>query len=66
MGSSPTPGTWKSSGKPGERGRGAPRKELSQFPTPVAGAVPGSMALGADGNLWFTYENLTRLGRMRL
>jgi streptogramin lyase len=40
--------------------------DLSQFPTPAPGAVPGAMTLGPDGNLWFTYKNLTRLGRMHL
>ena len=36
---------------------------ITEFPTPTAGG-PYNIALGPDGNLWFTYFNAAKIGRI--
>ncbi len=36
---------------------------ITEFPLPLPSSLPGAIALGPDGNLWFT-ENAGRIGRI--
>ena len=38
--------------------------QVTEFPLPVAGSSPLGIALGADGNLWFTEVSGSRFGRI--
>jgi virginiamycin B lyase len=37
---------------------------FAQFPTPTPGSNPAQIALGADGNLWFTEQQGQKIGRL--
>jgi virginiamycin B lyase len=35
---------------------------IAEFPIPTANSVPSGIAIGPDGNLWFTEENKSKIG----
>ncbi len=35
-----------------------------EYPTPTAGSGPGDIAVGPDGNMWFTETNAGKIGRI--
>jgi hypothetical protein len=47
-------------------GRNTPTGVITEFASPTAGSSPSGIALGRDGNLWFTEEVGNRIGRLVL
>jgi sugar lactone lactonase YvrE len=45
-------------------GRITPDGQMTLFPLPASAGVPGLLAEGADGNLWFTSSQTDSIGRM--
>lgn len=37
---------------------------ITEFPIPTVAAAPSGIAAGPDGNLWFTQQSATRIGRI--
>ena len=37
---------------------------LTEFPVPTANSFPAGLAVGSDGNLWFTEPNVAKIGRI--
>src|SRR5262249_42361078 len=55
---------WSTEGFGTKIGRTTPDGTFREFPIPPASSLPGGIALGPDGNMWFTESNKNKIGRI--